>query len=77
MVPVTLTTIGVGNLYQLDTNPLIARIEVEKKFGVSSSQLSTAFSTAVDQGPTLSIFETKPVESNLELFYEINWEKIF
>ena len=56
--------------YLGQNNPLIARIEVEKQFGVSSSQLSTAFSTAVDQGPTLSIFETKPVESNLELFYE-------
>ena len=59
--------------YSGESNPLIARVEVNNMFGVPQSIMDDAFSTTAndpDQGPTLAVYETVPVESNLELFYE-------
>ena len=48
-------------LYQLDTNPLIARI----------STLSQGIGVEVDNAiPTLSVYETEPVTSLLDIFWE-------
>ena len=60
MAPATLTTTGVENLYQLDTNPLVARISTSKEIGVSTSTMV----------PHLAIYETEPVESVLDIYWE-------
>jgi len=60
MVTNTLTTIGQENLYQIDTNPLIARISTSKPIGVTTTTMT----------PQLSIYETQPVESVLDLYWE-------
>jgi len=51
-------------------NPLIGRVETNSIFGVSQVDVEGAFTTNPTQGPTLAVYETAPVESNLELFYE-------
>jgi len=48
------------NFYQLDTNPLIARISTVKGVGA----------TAQNMIPFLSVYETKPLESQLDIFWE-------
>jgi len=48
------------NLYQLDTNPIVARISTTNGIGV----------VAADMVPFLSIYETKPVSSLLDIFWE-------
>jgi len=48
------------NFYNLETNPLIGRISTVKPIGVSGGSMV----------PFLSIYETKPVESALEVFWE-------
>lgn len=48
------------NLYQLETNPLVARISTEKSIG-AEGQLMVPF---------LSVYETAPVESLLDIFWE-------
>ena len=48
------------NLYQLETNPIIARFSTNKKIGV----------IAADMVPWLSIYETAPVDSLLDIFWE-------
>ena len=48
------------NFYQLDTNPLIARISTVKGIGA----------TAQNMLPFLSVYETKPTESQLDIFWE-------
>ena len=56
---------GRDNFYQLDTNPLISRLASSNagttNIGVLTANLTTPF---------LSIVETEPVESLLQLFYE-------
>ena len=47
--------------YQGNTNPLIARIETTDKFGSDKGD---------EMQPFLSVYETKPVESNLDIFWE-------
>ena len=49
------------NLYQFQNSPLIARIATNSKTGVLSNQYMT---------PYLSVYETAPVVSRLELFWE-------
>ena len=56
--------------YSGENNPLIGRVETNSIFGVTQTEVETAFSTSSAQGPTLAVYETAPVESNLELFYE-------
>jgi len=60
-----LSNSGKDNFYQLDTNPLISRLAASNagttNIGVLTSGLTTPF---------LSIAETEPVESLLQLFYE-------
>ena len=48
------------NLYQLQTNPLVGRVTTVKPIGVES----------VDMTPFLSVYETKPEYSLLDLFWE-------
>jgi len=48
------------NFYQLDTNPLVARISTVKGIGAFAAEMS----------PFLSVYETKPVESQLDIFWE-------
>ena len=51
---------GQDNLYQIDTNPLVARIDTSSPKGVLS----------VDMKPFLAIYETEPVESLLDIYWE-------
>jgi len=48
------------NFYQLQTSPLIGRVSTVKKIGVSAN----------DMIPFLSVYETRPDQSILELFWE-------
>ena len=56
---------GQANLYQIDTNPLIARLSTLTPIGVSSSTV-----VASNMTPFLAIYETEPVESLLDIFWE-------
>ena len=60
MVPNTLTTVSQGNLYQIDTNPLIARISTSLPIGVTTATMTQQ----------LAVYETQPVESILDLYWE-------
>ena len=60
MKPETLTDFGIENLYQVDTNPLIGRISTSKEIGVSTSTMV----------PHLAVYETEPVESLLDIYWE-------
>ena len=48
------------NLYQLESNPLVARISTVNAIGETTGQMI----------PFLSVYETKPIESKLEVFWE-------
>ena len=48
------------NFYQLQNNPLIGRISTSKSIGVEADIML----------PTLGVYETRPVESMLDLFWE-------
>jgi len=56
----TLSDTGVGNLYQLDTNPLIARVSTKNPIGVTTASMV----------PYLAIYETEPVDSVLDIYWE-------
>jgi hypothetical protein len=59
----SLGTDGKLNLYQIDTQPIIARIStsnVNNPIGVTTTTMR----------PVLSIYETKPVESLLDIYWE-------
>ena len=58
----TLGTTGKLNLYQIDTNPLIARISTNKNNIIGDDTASML--------PFLAIYETEPVESLLDIFWE-------
>jgi hypothetical protein len=60
-----LTAISQNNFYQLDTNPLITRLATLNSGTTTLGVLTGAFQT-----PFLSVAETEPVESALQLFYE-------
>ena len=62
MVYQTLSTAGQGNLYQLDSNPLIARLSTN-----SSNPIGVVTAT---MEPYLAVYETEPVESLLDIFWE-------
>jgi hypothetical protein len=76
----TMVDLGLGDLtinpvaptlppsfYKADTNPLIARIETRNQFGIVSQSPG---GTVYPYGPCLAIYETKPVESLLDIFWE-------
>jgi hypothetical protein len=48
------------NLYQLESNPLVARISTVNAIGETTGQMI----------PFLSVYETKPIKSQLEIFWE-------
>ena len=48
------------NLYQLETNPIVARFSTNKKIGTLADEMI----------PWLSIYETAPVDSLLDIFWE-------
>ena len=59
----TYATLGVNgklNLYQIDSNPLIARLSTNAAIGVTTTTMR----------PYLAIYETEPVESLLDIFWE-------
>ena len=56
---------GRKNLYQIDTNPLIARLSTPSAIGVVSGTNANAFML-----PYLAIYETEPVDSLLDIFWE-------
>ena len=60
-----LSTEGQANIYQIDSKPLIARLATSSAIGVTST-------TDVDTNmvPFLAIYETEPVESLLDIFWE-------
>ncbi len=60
-----LSNAGKDNFYQLDTNPLISRLAASNAGTTSIGVLTAGLTT-----PFLSIAETEPVESLLQLFYE-------
>jgi len=66
--------------YKSQTNPLIAKVDTRDQFGVSHEGLnpcSDTYSVFDDientwfgSGPTLAVYETAPVESLLDIFWE-------
>ena len=61
----TLSTTGQASMYQLDSNPLIARLSTFKDIGAESTSSNTT-----SMVPYLAIYETEPQESLLEIFWE-------
>ena len=55
-----LGTNGRLNFYQIDTNPLIARIDTTAAIGVTTATMR----------PILAVYETEPQESLLDIFWE-------
>ena len=62
---IELSNAGRDNFYQLDTNPLISRLASSNAGTTNIGVLTVNLTT-----PFLSIVETEPVESLLQLFYE-------
>jgi hypothetical protein len=56
---------GVMNLYQNNTNPLIGRISTATNIGVISTNV-----VETNMVPYLAIYETEPIESLLDIFWE-------
>jgi hypothetical protein len=56
---------GQDNFYQIDTNPLIARLNTPSAIGVTSTDL-----VSTNMRPFLAVYETDPQESLLNLFWE-------
>mgnify|MGYP003663268319 FL=1 len=59
----SLSVTGLNSVYQIDTNPLIARISTSKDIGVESTPSSAMV-------PQLAIYETEPVDSLLDIYWE-------
>jgi hypothetical protein len=57
---------GQENLYQIDTKPLIARLSTTLTIGVETDSANTH----LNMQPFLAIYETEPVESLLDIFWE-------
>ena len=57
-----LSAIGQPNLYQIDTNPLIARLATNKNNIIGD--------VTATMRPFLAIYETEPVDSLLDIFWE-------
>ena len=67
------TTVGgdFGNkvFYQIDTDPLIARISTTEK-SIGQTNTTTGTGTPYNMLPYLAVYETAPFESNLDLYWE-------
>ena len=59
-----LSSNGVKNFYQLDTNPLISRISTDKAIGALSTNSNSTML------PQLAVLETEAVESALDIYWE-------
>lgn len=64
-----------SNLYEAQSNPLIARIKTKKAIGTSLYQAAAPTITAggnppLPLTPFLAVYETAPTESNLDIFWE-------
>jgi len=70
VIPTTGLSIGLSPLYQLETNPLIARISTTEK------SIGTIWKNGANNymRPFLSIYETEPVESLLDIYWETTSE---
>ena len=64
----SLTTGCYANFYQINSNPLIARISTPNKLGVIPSDVNSP--TPVANVINLSVLETKPFESKLDIYWE-------
>jgi hypothetical protein len=64
----SLTTGYYANFYQISSNPLIARISTPNKLGVIPSDVNSP--TLVANVINLSVLETKPFESKLDIYWE-------
>ena len=60
----TLSASGQNSLYQLDTNPLIARLSTSSAIGAISD------GSAATMKPFLAIYETEPTDSLLDIYWE-------
>ena len=71
------TTVGgdFGNkvFYQIDTDPLIARISTTEK-SIGQTNITTGTGTPYNMLPYLAVYETAPFESNLDLYWETTSE---
>ena len=56
---------GQANIYQIDSKPLIARLATTTAIGITSTT-----SVNTNMVPFLAIYETEPVESLLDIFWE-------
>ena len=70
--PTNLYGTASNNFYQLSTTPIIARISTVNGIGVIGTNAASPSAPNVDNtmNPYLSIYETAPVTSLLELFWE-------
>ena len=64
-----LSASGRDNIYQLETNPLVARISTSAAIGVVTQQVASA-DINLNMQPFLAIYETEPVQSLLDIFWE-------
>ena len=63
--------LGVTPFYQIDTNPLIARISTtEKGIGATYGEYQNVGSNVLYMQPYLAVYETEPTESLLEIYWE-------
>ena len=60
-----LSSEGQANIYQIDSKPLIARLATDTGIGVISTT-----SASTNMIPFLAIYETEPVDSLLDIFWE-------
>ena len=64
----TLTTTGQASLYQLESNPLIGRLSTSQDIGADSLALATGATPSMI--PYLAVYETEPVDSALDIYWE-------
>jgi len=71
-IPITDISNAFSSFYKSDSNPLIAQIttsqDIDKQFGASNLVIPTT--SEYKNITALAIFETKPVESRLDIFWE-------
>ena len=66
----TFTTGYYANFYQIGSNPLITRISTPSQLGVIPSNVSTTPTVVLPNVINLSVLETKPFESKLDIYWE-------
>jgi len=58
------------NFFNGETNPYVAQISTKKKIGWTNSDGVTTENTSLGMTPYLAIYETEPVTSNLDIYWE-------